>query len=66
MMAASAIRGNAKLGRADRVMRPYSPFEGLINECPRLCRGMVSAPSMGAVLEVKVLPRAGHSERSEA
>ena len=27
---------------------------------------MICAPSMGAILEVKVLPRAGHSERSEA
>lgn len=27
---------------------------------------MVSAPSMGAILEVKVLSRADHSERSEA
>ncbi len=38
-----------------------SQFESL-----RLCRRMVSAPSMGAILEVKVLSRADHSERSEA
>lgn len=28
--------------------------------------GSMCAPSMGAVLEMKVLPRADHSERSEA
>jgi len=33
---------------------------------PRFGGVSFCAPSMGAILEVKVLPRAGHSERSEA
>ena len=33
---------------------------------PTLVGGGLGAPSMGAILEVKVLPQADHSERSEA
>ena len=33
---------------------------------PALAGSCLGAPSMGALLEVKVLPRADHSERSEA
>jgi len=31
-----------------------------------MARGFLCAPSMGALLEVQVLPQADHSERSEA
>jgi hypothetical protein len=48
-------RGSASVGRADSARRPYSPFEGLMNECPRLCRGMVTPGYfMRAVLYVLV------------
>ena len=36
------------------------------SESPAFRPGRMCAPSMGAILEVKVLPRADHSERREA
>jgi hypothetical protein len=45
-----SLKWFAKKGRAAGAARPF--FSG--------------APSMGAILEVKVLPEVDHSERSEA
>ena len=33
-------------GRAGSVTRHHSPFEGLMNESPRLCRGMVTGKNI--------------------
>lgn len=46
---------------AAKICRPSS-----VNKRPAMCGPFRGAPSMGARLEVQVLPRVGHNERSEA
>jgi hypothetical protein len=46
--------------------RMFGILAALYLPCIPRGAGISSAPSMGAVLEVKVLSRADHSERSEA
>jgi hypothetical protein len=51
--------------RHPRVSRQAVPGEGSRCCGRRLRADSAGAPSMGAILEVQVLPRADHSERSE-
>ena len=53
---------------ATRMQRSISVRAGMRvwqQESPSFRAGRMCAPSMGAILEVKVLSRADHSERSE-
>jgi hypothetical protein len=55
------------LGRLDehRILEASNIFPET-KKALHLCKALICAPSMGAILEVQVLRRAGHSEASEA